>query len=165
MKLSKTGFTLIELITVMGIILVLLGFGIPAYTSWQNRAKIAKARATIEKIGMALEMYKTDFGFYPQEVIGACDLNASGNVHDYLMDQFQVDSVNYGPYMKHPSEEMSGDVLLDPWQNAFVVYTAPIQAGASNFNHNTSNYYIYSTGPNSIFDNDTGDDIDSYQPI
>lgn len=62
------GFTAIELLIVFAIIFTLVGIGIPAYNSWKNRSKIAKARADIANIEMAAEMYRTDYGEYPGSI-------------------------------------------------------------------------------------------------
>lgn len=98
---KKHGFTAIELLAVLAIILTIVGIGIPAYNSFRNRGRIAKARAVIQKIEMAAEMYRTDFGEYP----GDPDVLVTG-----------VDS-GYGPYMD--SRDFSGGSFIDPWGSSY----------------------------------------------
>lgn len=155
-----TGFTIIELLCVMAVIVMLAGIGIPAYISWQNRGKIAEASATIAKIEMALEMYKTDNGSYPQKA-GVDNLNANGLVKQFLVDQFLVSGINCGPYMQFKGTYDASNALLDPWGIIYGVYTAPGSVGDANFRYNTNLYYICSFGPDKT--NNTADDIDNFK--
>jgi len=157
--LSLTGFTLIELISVIGIILVLIGIGIPAYNSWVSRGKIAEANAVIAKIEMALELYKTDFGSYPQKT-SSSNLNADGLIRQFLVNTFTVGSVTYGPYMEFRGT-YNNNILLDPWGTQYCVYTAPGSTGDSNFRHNINSYYVYSFGSDKA--NNTADDLDNFK--
>ncbi len=158
---SFKGVTVLEMLAVMAIILILIGVGIPAYESWRNRAKIAGAEAAMAKIGMALEMYKTDIGFYPQ-ASGSDDLNDTSTIVDqYLLSQFNVDGTAYGPYMKHPEEEITNNRMVDPWGNCYRVYTAPGSLGSPNYTLNRSTFYIYSFGPDGT-EGTTDDNITSF---
>jgi general secretion pathway protein G len=158
---NSLGFTLMELIAVIGIMLTLIGIGIPAYNSWINRNRIADAESTITKIEMALEMYKTDIGYYPQN---AGNLNASGLVRQYLVEPFLVSGVTYGPYMKYTGN-YSGNNLLDPWGIIYGAYTAPGSAADPNFRYNKTSYYIYSFGPDKLDGNisQQTDNIDNFK--
>jgi prepilin-type N-terminal cleavage/methylation domain-containing protein len=60
------GFTLIEMLVVIGIILVLAGILIPAINSMTGRASRAAAVADLQTIATALAEYKKDFGEYPR---------------------------------------------------------------------------------------------------
>ena len=65
MKREKTGFTLVELLTVLAIIALLVGLLIPSLTLIHNTAKEAKQKAQLTKIGLALTAFRTDYGDYP----------------------------------------------------------------------------------------------------
>jgi len=60
-----TGFTLVELLTVLGIIALLVGLLLPAL-GWVRRvARETKQKVQLTTIGLALEAFKNDYGDYP----------------------------------------------------------------------------------------------------
>lgn len=59
------GFTILELLTVMGVILVLLGIIIPTISSGQASANKAKARTQFSQWGAAFENFRQEYGVYP----------------------------------------------------------------------------------------------------
>lgn len=63
--LRKRGFTIVELLTVMGVIAVLIGLMVPALALVKDYSKRIQQRAQFHGIDMGLEMYKTEFGAYP----------------------------------------------------------------------------------------------------
>ena len=68
MKCKKTGFTIVELLTVIGVIAILLGVLLPAVTMVRNFAKTTKQKAQFATIEMAILVYKNDQGNYPPSV-------------------------------------------------------------------------------------------------
>jgi len=64
-KRFLTGFTTIELLTVLAIISMLVGLLIPAVSMVKTIAREAKQKAQFATIGMALEAFKNDYGDYP----------------------------------------------------------------------------------------------------
>jgi prepilin-type N-terminal cleavage/methylation domain-containing protein len=62
----KKGFTLIELIVVMAIIALLLLVGGTSYSSSLKRARDARRKSDLKQIQIALELYKSQNGSYPQ---------------------------------------------------------------------------------------------------
>ena len=65
MKRNKTGFTVVELLTVITILALLVGILLPAVTAVKTAAKETKQRAQLTTIGMGLTAFKNDFGDYP----------------------------------------------------------------------------------------------------
>ncbi len=66
MLIQKRGFTLVELLVVMGIILILVSIAIPAVNNARNRAKDTEVKSGCNLIQAALEKYAADHtGFYP----------------------------------------------------------------------------------------------------
>lgn len=61
-----TGFTLIELMTVMAILVILAGFGIGAIVGAKQRTAVARAKAELAHLSLALEAYKRHYGDYPE---------------------------------------------------------------------------------------------------
>jgi prepilin-type N-terminal cleavage/methylation domain-containing protein len=58
-------FTLIELLIVVGIIALLAAIGLPNFLEAQTRAKIARERADLMTLAVALEAYRVDNQNYP----------------------------------------------------------------------------------------------------
>lgn len=61
----KTGFTLVELLVVMGIIGLLVTILVPTITKATEAVKTALTKRTMGEIALALNAYKADFGDYP----------------------------------------------------------------------------------------------------
>jgi prepilin-type N-terminal cleavage/methylation domain-containing protein len=64
-RTGKKGFTIVELLTVMGVIAVLIGLLVPALGLVRDYAKTLQQKAQFHSIGVGLEMFKTEFGQYP----------------------------------------------------------------------------------------------------
>jgi len=61
----KTGFTIVELLTVIAIIATLVALLVPALNSVRRVARQAKQKAQFTTIELALEAFKNDYGDYP----------------------------------------------------------------------------------------------------
>jgi len=59
---KKNGFTLIELIVVVTIIAVLTVIGVISYSGTNSRARDSRRMADLEKIRIALELYRQNVG-------------------------------------------------------------------------------------------------------
>lgn len=125
------GFTLLEILVVIAIIVTLIGIGIPAYNSWRNRGQIERAKATISKLEMAVEMYRTDFGEYPSTLIALKDAEVSGNC----------------PYIDNKDYRTTDRTFRDPWNSVY---------GYMRYTPNIESVTITSNGPDTI---PSGDDI------
>jgi prepilin-type N-terminal cleavage/methylation domain-containing protein len=62
---KKTGFTMVELLAVLGIIALLVGLLLPALSTVRNMAKETKQKAQFTSIELALTTFKNDYGDYP----------------------------------------------------------------------------------------------------
>jgi prepilin-type N-terminal cleavage/methylation domain-containing protein len=62
---KRKGFTLIELMVVIAIIIILAAIAIPNYLKMTERAKKSRVAADFGALALALESYKTDWGTYP----------------------------------------------------------------------------------------------------
>ncbi|MHB8107578.1 MAG: type II secretion system protein [Candidatus Cryosericum sp.] len=63
--MKRRGFTLIELMVVIAIIIILAAIAIPNYLNMTKRAKNSRLSADMATLATALETYKTDWGQYP----------------------------------------------------------------------------------------------------
>lgn len=64
---STKGFTLIELMVVIGIIFVLMAMMMPMYAMVQNSLLRSHTTYVISKVDAALRKFKTDYGVYPYQ--------------------------------------------------------------------------------------------------
>jgi len=63
---KSSGYTLVELLTVITIIGILASIAIPNYLGYRDKAKMVTIYSTIHQILLAQEVYWTDFeGFFP----------------------------------------------------------------------------------------------------
>ena len=70
---NKKGFTLVELLVVMGIISLLLTIAVPAMQKAKMKAREVALKATLKAVETGLETFNSDQGFYPES---APDLTA-----------------------------------------------------------------------------------------
>jgi prepilin-type N-terminal cleavage/methylation domain-containing protein len=63
--MKRRGFTLIELMVVIAIIIILAAIAIPNYLTMTARAKKSRVASDFAAIATALETYKTDWNHYP----------------------------------------------------------------------------------------------------
>ena len=106
---KRSGFTLIEVLLVAGILALLAAFAIPRLFSQAEEARIKIAKAEIGRngpISKALGSYKWDMGSYPETDEGLAAM---------FIARDQADDERYkGPYLEGTYEE-----LKDPWGNAY----------------------------------------------
>lgn len=76
----KKGFTLMEILIAIAIIAILTAIGIVSYGSINRGARNAKRKSDIGQIQSALELYRSDFGYYP--AINTGGLNDAAKLED-----------------------------------------------------------------------------------
>jgi type II secretory pathway pseudopilin PulG len=138
-KKSSGGFTLIGLITSIGIVAVLAAIAIPTYSSYKEDAMIARANEELKKIEVAIVTLATDTARWPGAIpIGVVanaetwDLNASSA--GIVATDGSFPSWN-GPYF--PS------VPQDPWGNNYF-FDPDYDIGGTDF------VVLGSFGPNGV---------------
>lgn len=88
---NRNGFTIVELLTVMGVIAVLIGLLVPALNLVKDYAKQIQQRAQFHSIDAALEMFSADFGYYPES---NDNLDRVDNNQSHPVDQFPYCGAN-----------------------------------------------------------------------
>ncbi len=138
------GFTLIEILLVIVIILMLAGALVVYVLPQQKGAEVNTTRLLLNQVQSALDTYRLNIGSYPTEDQGGLGaLLVKPNFdNERLGEKWQ------GPYLK------PGTKLEDPWGNKIryelVDKTLTTDPG-------TPDYKLYSLGPDGI--PDTDDDI------
>jgi len=108
---KNAGFTLLELLVVVAIIGLLVGYVAPRYFGQIGKSEITTAKAQIDALEKALDQYRLDTGHYPTTELG---LNA--------LAQRPVNEPKWnGPYLKKA-------VPLDPWGKPYA-YKSPGERG------------------------------------
>lgn len=98
-KDTEAGFTLLELLVVLGILTLLTAVAYPQVIRYVGTARTETARAQMTAISTALELFALDNGGYPSQQAG---LNA------LMQPQPGLKSWR-GPYLK------KAEGLVDPW--------------------------------------------------
>jgi len=111
-KRTETGFTLLELLVVLGIIALLAGIVGPQVMKHMGESKTKAARVQVEDLSAALDMYKLDLGVYPTTEEG---LKA-------LIESPDGAKRWNGPYLQ------KSKMPLDPWQQEYH-YVSPGEHG------------------------------------
>ena len=75
---SKDGFTLLELLVVIVIIMFLAGITIPIVSSIQTNAKKGVTSAQISQMEIALKQFESDFGIFPPDTYTASPISIGG---------------------------------------------------------------------------------------
>jgi general secretion pathway protein G len=100
-KQNDAGFTLVELLVVLGIIAMLAAMVAPQVIRYLGSARSETAGVQLKNIESALELYYLDNGKYPIELKDLVEAPAGSN--DWR-----------GPYLKKTA------ALLDPWGKTYI---------------------------------------------
>ena len=133
---SKSAFTLIEMVLVLGIIALLVGSGIVYLTNVTTVGKETRVKADFTTLTAALRTYETSNTFLPTTKQGLLALTEKPTA--------KPQPKNWKPFLKK--------VLLDPWGNEYG-YARPGK-------HDTNGFDLWSVGPDGK--QGTGDDIGNW---
>jgi general secretion pathway protein G len=100
---KESGFTLLELLVVMVIIGLLVGYVGPKYFAQLGKSEIKAARAQINSVRKAIDVYRLDTGHYPTQESGLSVLSISPANEPKWQ----------GPYLEK-------DLPVDPWGHPYM---------------------------------------------
>lgn len=163
MKFDRKGFTLIEVIVVVGIIAILASILVPMVLKEIEESRITKAQADVKSILTAIVILKKDTGQWPVNNNCSPDVTvlkgSGGNMPPFavvanwdtsnintLENYLQVDDEGCwptswkGPYMNK--------VGADPWGNAYILNATEFLTGGS--------VWVLSAGPNGTVETGRG---------
>src|SRR5262245_23390959 len=64
----RSGFTLMEMMVVVAILVVLVGVAVPIYLRYLDQAKLQRARADVETLSKMAQMFKSQYGEFPTQI-------------------------------------------------------------------------------------------------
>jgi general secretion pathway protein G len=133
----RRGFTLIEVLLVLTILVIIASFAVMALAPRQTEANIKAAKTQIEAFKGPLGMYRLNIGYYPQ------------SLEELRMRPADAEAAQRwaGPYLDR-------DIPLDPWHHPYR-YKYPGQ-------HDLEMPDIWSAGPDGVDGNE--DDVTSWGP-
>ena len=123
---SPRGFTLIELMVVVAIIVILMGLLFPAVQGALDAAKKAQAKNDVTQIATAIVAFDTEYGRLPstnpapeQLNFGAAPYNALIASNDSLNPRkiLFLEVLSY----KRGKGGISNGIFVDPWANSYYV--------------------------------------------
>ena len=147
---QKKGFSLIELLVVIGILLILAAGVTSGVNLAKEHASKTKAKAMVYSLSLALRAYELDWGGFPADP-------AAGT--NRTMVNLLLANTRNGPYLeiKERDTDATGD-LIDPWRNRYVYENNRDGDSIVGGPYNDTSYDIYSFGP------DMNDDVGVYDP-
>ncbi len=150
---ARQGFTLLELLTVISIMIILASIVMPTLSRARLRAYKSKAKAQIAGLELALSMYEADVGSYA---------STSGSYQDFMASWLTGASTVPGwdgPYIELKNNELdTSGTIIDPWGQPFKYASPGIQRPHS--------FDLYSVGPDGIdhiVDSSSTDDIANWE--
>ncbi len=112
------GFSLTELMVVLGVIAILTGIAVPAYYNYIEKGKTAEAMSDLKRIETAIIAMASDTGLWPEgQAIGLVNNGGGNEIYDLSDPDVGLVATDgsfpdwNGPYI--PS------IPLDPWGNQY----------------------------------------------
>jgi prepilin-type N-terminal cleavage/methylation domain-containing protein len=165
----QRGFTVLELLVVIGVIAILMAALFLALSKIRTRTQMGQAKNLIEKVHNALETYNLHFRTYPPATAPG-PLSGSQALYYWLTTAFRKTpntgigevqaSINVGPLLSLDQRDMhatgSGTDIIDPWGSP-LHFDIKVVKDAMGFDIPSPN--VYSFGINKADDGGTGDDL------
>jgi len=176
---SPAGFTLIEMLATLLIIVLLAGLIIGTAKYASTKAATSRAQSEIAAMELALEQYKNDNGVYPAAGAGAPRVTSGNNGYpgsaEWSNSAVLYTALATGPKVYYtfrpdqirlvPSTTFTN--VIDPFGNPYNYYNYPtnlaVSADPLHFANNTSTFDLWSYGPNGRNDEGTNDDITNWR--
>ncbi|MCP5543728.1 MAG: type II secretion system protein GspG [Akkermansiaceae bacterium] len=159
----RNGFTLIELMAVITIIVILAGLVVGGMGFVNERQASEKAKVQIALLSKALEEYKLDNGAYPatsNSTTGTQSVTDANGKSSTLFDVLYLDGVKndtkvYLPELD-PDHNKQGwtsgtsTKILDPWGKEYAYRSAVDKSGKANSRTQNPDFDLWSLGKDGL---------------
>ena len=129
MRKNFNGFTLVELLVVVSIIIVLIGLTSAGVFAAIKKAKVQRAQTEVMNLLSAVKMYRSDIGFYPNGIAEKYIGQALNKYYVYgTAGTSASDAAVFGPYYEFKDSNSktgttaTGRIPLDPWGNEYCFF-------------------------------------------
>jgi general secretion pathway protein G len=131
----RAGFTLVEVLVVMGILVLLLAILCPVLNAIRRNQRIERTKAVVEALASGIQAYQNDWGVYPpcEFVTG---VNCGNRSLVALLNVKGGASAPYLPSAFYEHGEVRGPLLLDEWQHPFIYFDTPAMKDATVHTYN-----------------------------
>lgn len=163
---SRSGFSVMELVAAVAILVILAGVLVPAVGTQMSKAREARASTDMNMVAEAFNAYHGDTGTWPsnatfnpnrnvgQELMGFPCLYSNVFDHEgwsgpYLNEGYKVDDATMNIAIAGSGD---GGGLRDPWGNNYRVYYV-----ARNDSNGNGALFLYSMGPDARMNTNTRD--------
>jgi general secretion pathway protein G len=142
----RRGFTLVEIMIVLGLLVLLAGAAIVVLWGQAQSGRVKLAQTLIGQVDNALQLYMNDMGHYPTEEEGGLTalITKPASLDQTIADNWK------GPYLKKEPR--------DPWSQTLHYQLA--QQGTPEAQQTP--FKLWSNGPNSTDDQGANDDIKNW---
>lgn len=116
---SDSAFTLIEVLSVVGIILLLAGLLFPAAQLVRESARRRQAQQQAQSLVQAIKQYRSTYGQWPgqtQDVIENTYTNCPASMIDAL-----TNNPRNIVFLRDMENVLVGTAFMDPWNRAYII--------------------------------------------
>jgi prepilin-type N-terminal cleavage/methylation domain-containing protein len=105
---QRRGFTLIEMLVVIGILGILTAISIPAISAVRRRSQVSATDGFLQRLGLAIEQYQSDFGDFPPSRFRKLRLGTSNGQNEGVecLVRCLLTAAKKGPYIEFEEKDL-----------------------------------------------------------
>ena len=96
-SIQRSGFTLVELMVAITIIAILMALTVAAVMAFLRKGPDVLNRTELSELAVAVERFKTDWGFYPPDTIRLCSNRSQYGISDLDKKSLSILGLMYNP--------------------------------------------------------------------